>query len=989
MASQERTQYSSSILVSQSPIDATEIVRVRLSQAKLLNDEFARFFKNYQSIKSNYLNQLNRLIKDSQDLNKNIERGIIENQVLSREELKYYNVDAIGHLGQIWGQVISEIKDEVATNYRLGQVIDRDVISPLSQYTSKDKRWGEIRGLHAKLSEVAQTIEFNQDKVEKYQHSKNPEKIAKYESALQSANQTWDSEAPFVFESFECTDFDRLSFLRDSLLRFQTAYSDALNKTSQSNEKALETILNFNPETEISRFAKVSSEASYIPKEARKAAESPKINQNESGTVAGSHSHGHVQGHGSQAGPPLGTGSAFGSSAGNRQASVSTTATTQTQNNNKKATRPETSSSSSKESKSKGKLKSKVGSIFGRKKNKNKNLDISDTVPESETSSLASAPRTNTNRLSRASSLASRLKTQPSGNNLAPQHQQDDISGGQQPKGGSSGVTAVGAGAGAAVAAGGAYVASHLSNEQHPQQQQQSQQQPKPISKNSGAGSYGQPQNQQSSSYPQQQRPLGQQQPLASQSTSSSDVPLSLNQPPLKPTSRANSSANVNGASPTISKPVETTQQTFNDRRPSERSYSDTNSSLNHDQHSHEALQHQPPPSQIQLQSSDSLTQDHRAPPPPPSRKTQQFGSQNLTNIREDGDTSFGSTQSGPAHHGSVPPPPAVAASSSTQGQRRDIQSGLFTNLNQTDIENHQNKRISSFNSFGGDSINNLNPQLTGSSLTLNHPGLFQHSALTQPGLNASVAEVINAKFKDGVQINSQIVGEIAFNYLSDGYDIPTRSNLKIHGSQQFDKIIPNNQFLKQIDHDEFEIIPHSILSRTLGGLKYLIKNSNAPIIVHPVWRFEPHQASVMLTIKLAPFIAEQLDADEVVEINELNVSVAVTDALTTGALSKPQGTFNKDKSRISWKYNQSLKLTSTSEEKLVARFLTTTQAKESSQGVVLKFSINNENGGKFITSNVELESQNFTEDDPFAQETWKPVPSAKTLVAGSYSALA
>lgn len=906
MSSQERNKYSTSILVNQSPIDASEIVRVRLSQAKLLNDEFSKFFKNYHGIKSNYLNQLNKLIKDSQDLNKNIEHGMIENQVLSREELKHYNVDAIGDLSQIWNQVITEIKDEVATNFRLGQVVDRDVINPLSNYTSNDKRWSEVRHLHSKLSEVAQTIEFNQEKVEKYQNGKSSEKLEKYQGALQSANQTWASEAPYVFEVFEYTDYDRLSFLRDGLLRFQTAYSDTLNKISQSNEKALETILNFNPETEIERFAKVSSEAKYVPKEARKAAESPTIPKHHPGAPIG----GDVG--------PVGISHTPG---GNRQASVSTTATT--------PSKFDSPSSTTKQTKSKTKLKSKVGSIFGRKNKKNKNLNVAEAVPESETSSVNS-PSKAANRLSRTSSLGSRLRTQQSGNQL--NHRDSN-----NHEAGYIGGAAVGAGAAA-------FGSSSLNNT------------PKPISK-------------QGESQP----------PLGAQSTSSHNVPLSLNQPPLKPTSRASSSANLNGSAPatpgSYPKPTESPQATSFG---SGTLYSDPNSAIN---------MHQP---QQQQTYAGEAHDQHRAPPPPPSRKTNQFGSQNLTNIREDTDASFESngrdvfvpqTQQ---HHQAPSNAPSAPVS------RHDIQSGLFTNLNQADLENHQNKRISSYNSYGGDSIRQLNPQLTGSSLALNHPGLFQHAALTQPGLNASIAEVINAKFKDGEQIQSQLVGEIAFNYLSDGFDIPTRSNLKIYGVDKFDKTIPNNQFLKQIDANEFEITPNLILSRTLGGLKYLIKNVNAPIVVHPVWRFESHQASVMLTIKLAPHVAELLqDEQEFVKVNELSVSVAISGSLATGALSKPQGTFNKEKSRISWRFKDPIRLTKTNEEKLVARFLTNSEAKESEQGVVLKFAINDQDGGKLITSDIELESQNFTEDDPFAQETWSPVPSAKTLIAGSYLALA
>jgi hypothetical protein len=856
----ERTQYASSILVSQKPIDATEIVRVRLSQAKLLNDEFSDFFKKYYQIKSHYLSELANLVKDSQDLNRNIEQGIIEHNVLSREELKYYNVDAIGNLSEIWSKIISEIKDEIAANNSLKQVVESEVINPLNSFTTKNPQWSEMRNMHARLKEVAQNIELSQEKVDKYNEnpSKHQEKLTKYEDQLSKASEIWNVRAPYVFEVFENTDISRLNFLRDSLLRFITAYSDALNKISSSNEKTLETILNFDPEIEINRFAKVSSETQYVPKAAREAAESPKVAQKAAlpHVALPTPKHRHDL----------------------RTASVATASTAGAASLNTVDTE---------KGKRRTKLRSKVGSIFGKKNKKDKNLKIEDTLPESDNSSLNDSVRIPARRDSRASSfLSDPLRTQTTG--------------------------------------------SHLNNS------------------SSRLSTFD---NKASTPALKEHSPLAQQNPpVPIPKSPVVDIPMSLNQAPLKPVSRGNSSSQI-----------------FNVQS-SSASFSDSSSHLNES----------PVDSPLQQETLASLDQ-HRAPPPPPSRKAGQFGSQNLTNIREDAAYTFDNTHQTP--HGSLPEPPVSAST-----VRRNIQSGLFANLNSADLENHQNKRLSSFNSFA--SAQQLRPQATGSSLSANAAGLFQHPEMAAPGLNASVVEVINAKFRDGGQVSSQIIGEVAFSYHDDGAEFPTRTNVKIQGAESFGKIIPNAQFVKQIDSNEFEVVPSAILGRTLGGLKYSIKDIKAPVIVLPVWRFEQHQASVMLTIKLAPHVASLLKEGQFIELNDFVVSVAIKGA-SKSALSKPQGTFNKDKSRVSWKFKEHVKLGQSTDQKLVARFMTDVEAAESENGVVLKFSVNEPTSAEALISRISLHSHSFDEEDPFSQDDWTPVPCFKTLVAGNYSGLA
>lgn len=820
----ERTVYASSILVAQKPIDAAEIVRVRLSQAKLLNDEVAEFFRRYYQIKAAYVKELGTLVTQCEDLNKSVERGMIEKNVLSREELRHFNVDATGELSTVWRKIINEIKDDIIGSNELRQVVQREVAAPLATYTAKNQQWSDMRSMHAKLKEVARDIEVSEEKVAKHRADGKAEKLHKYEEQLQQANSSWQTSAPFVFEVFENTDASRLDLLKGTLLKFSTAYSDALMKTSGSNEQTLEAILNFDTEREIQRFAKAASEAQYVPRAAREAAESSVREQKSAAT-------------------PI-------------PASPYPVAALDVRSSAVKG-----SPIKNAESKTRTKLRSRVGSIF-RKKDKKTPINTSVALPESEVSSVE-APRND----SRASSFM-RVSNRSVG----------DIAEQQAP--GSSLVS--------------------------PFRQQGA---PAPVSKSQGAN---QGYNQGYSVSPQS----------GNQQTASQGY--SVNQAPLQPVMRL-SGPNMQNANS---------------------SYSDG------------SAQYGTPETEASNYQDETLQQleSSRAPPPPPaSRKT------NLANIHEDGAFDANSIHQTP--HGELPRPPAQA--------RRDIQSQLFTGLENTNRENAQTKRQSSVASIG--TASQLRPQATGSSLGAS--AIFQHPEMGYPGLNASIVEVVSAKFRDGEQSSSQIVGEIAFNY--NGSESQAKT-VKITGAS-LGKVVPNTQFIKQIDANEFEVDVSSVLGRTVGGLKYSLKEAPAPIVVLPVWRFEAHQASVMLTLKLAPHVTESIELSDVV------VSVAI-DGVAKSALSKPQGTFNKDKARVTWKFVTPLTLSANSEQKLVARFITDSEAREDDKGVMTKFTINEADS---VVSKLQLFAQNYDHEDPFGESEWTVVPSSKMLVAGNYSGLA
>ena len=54
---EQRTKYADSILTTKSPYEATETIRIRLSQVKLLNKDFYLLFKELANLKRNYAQQ--------------------------------------------------------------------------------------------------------------------------------------------------------------------------------------------------------------------------------------------------------------------------------------------------------------------------------------------------------------------------------------------------------------------------------------------------------------------------------------------------------------------------------------------------------------------------------------------------------------------------------------------------------------------------------------------------------------------------------------------------------------------------------------------------------------------------------------------------------------------------------------------------------------------------------------------------------------------
>ncbi|SCU96017.1 LAFA_0G03774g1_1 [Lachancea sp. 'fantastica'] len=836
----ERSKYAATILVGKKPLEATEIIRLRLSQAKLINKQFFLLFRELAELKRHQAQQLRQIIAKNEDLNKLLMRDMLESRVLTSEELRDFRFDSLGEVAGLWDGIIGGLKVDLQSSSALHHLLDRNVSAELRESTERDPLWLQSRKLHSDLCRIATEHDQLTKKDNAGSESVNTER-------LREINSQWDSQAANLFEIFEETDYRRLLELKNCISRYESGLIDYSNSNREQCEKTMAHVLNFDVEGEIDRFAQAALKYDFDFK-------IPAVQQTDvtSSSETGSgaykkHEKSTKNGHG-----------AFGGLA-NR---LSSSGTVVKHDLMKSEFSDSANNTTLKSKQPTNKLKSKMGSLFGRKKLKNKKSGKlqENAITEAEEASVRTSDSTRNRSTNVNSDSDSQIYTSRATAETSNNVNEADL----------------------------------------------------PPPKPSFTG------------------------------TSST---LSINQPSLKPQPRGRTNTgDLRAADGTLPARSNDVPNSANDSQSGEASRSTVGV-----------------PEPVTNTTQPIHIQAPQVPAPPPARKTGHPIAATLA--RES--------------HGSVPAP-AISA-------RRDIQSTLFTDLSQADIDAQQNKRQSSLASQMTGELKALNPQVTGSSISVapaTGQSIFQHSELTSFGFNASVAEVISATFREGGLISSQLIGEIALNFVADSDTLPIDINLRIKNFESVEKVIVNHAFIEQVGPGAFKVNPQFIESKTLGAFKYALSDPVAPIVINPVWRFENHQSSVALTLSIAPNVHASIQQ---LVIEDLIVFVSIEGANATSALSKPQGSFSREKKRITWRFKEPITINRNGEQRLIARFLTDGKASESPKGVEAKFTIRNLNSG----DSIELESQEVDATDPFAADAaWSLVSSKRTMVAGNYSGL-
>lgn len=234
-----------------------------------------------------------------------------------------------------------------------------------------------------------------------------------------------------------------------------------------------------------------------------------------------------------------------------------------------------------------------------------------------------------------------------------------------------------------------------------------------------------------------------------------------------------------------------------------------------------------------------------------------------------------------------------------------------------------------------GDAMS-LRSLMTGSTLLkhdyFKHFGAIENFSRT--GLNTSVAEIINVTILRGIVTKSQVLGEVAFNY--NAADALERLAVKV--PSKFTRFLLNDLLMQETHPGVYSLNVPLILGKTLGGIKYLldVPAQQVPLFVKQIWKTEPTQSSLIVKVVLNPAYASEVQLDNLV------VSAALDSTVTsTSASSKPEGSFNKEANRITWRYSLPLILSASNpEEKLIARIMTNGEAREAASGVRVKFAV-------------------------------------------------
>lgn len=282
------------------------------------------------------------------------------------------------------------------------------------------------------------------------------------------------------------------------------------------------------------------------------------------------------------------------------------------------------------------------------------------------------------------------------------------------------------------------------------------------------------------------------------------------------------------------------------------------------------------------------------------------------------------------------------------------------------------------------------------SSTTSGSQGGHRHPELHETGLNASIVETISARFENGRLTSSSMIGEIALAYNPANFSSPFGTeNIRLDGFSSLEKVAPNPAFVNPLTEIEGGYsVNLSNLGKTQVAFKYQVRldnsGSQAPLLIAPAFRPESNQFSVIVNYSLNPNFT--LRGRETITLSNVMLAFTLEGAKATSCLSKPAGTFSRERNLIFWQLNDIILTPGAAPQKLLARFATETEATGGS--VEARWEISGENAqGLGSGLSVSVSGQTAaTGTDPFADESgqasnWKAVPGPKKLTSGNYSA--
>jgi len=155
-----------------------------------------------------------------------------------------------------WDKILQSADAIAASHHLYAQRIEKDVELPLRNFHTK-KEMANIGVMSTNLQTMAKELEEAQDKSDKLNRKGGKANVQKLDLAttkLDSATSQWESQAPFIFETLQMVDEQRINHLRDVLTQLETHEVDQATRTQAAAEDTLNMMLEINTEHEIQSF---------------------------------------------------------------------------------------------------------------------------------------------------------------------------------------------------------------------------------------------------------------------------------------------------------------------------------------------------------------------------------------------------------------------------------------------------------------------------------------------------------------------------------------------------------------------------------------------------------------------------------------------------------------------------------------------------------------------------------------------------------------
>lgn len=263
---------------------------------------------------------------------------------------------------------------------------------------------------------------------------------------------------------------------------------------------------------------------------------------------------------------------------------------------------------------------------------------------------------------------------------------------------------------------------------------------------------------------------------------------------------------------------------------------------------------------------------------------------------------------------------------------------------------------------------------------------------LSASGISTAITETVNVLFSGKELTKIMVVGEIAISLKDVTSTDPV--HIRIDSFEQLEKAAPNPAFLTSMygRPGEYKLDLGALLAQAGGDgagvqgtiLKYQLHVSEDPVKRRQFlpldlvaqWRCEDQQTSLLINYS-ANTESRVASSDANVSLQNLTFIVGITPGNVTSVMSKPNGAWSPESKKIQWAIAEDLPLTSSTPQKILARFQV--DAKSIPQSVGARWTIPGQTLSQLGISVVQESSE--------APSKFTIAETARRSVAGKYLA--